>query len=177
MKILTRLLAVLACLILLAVGGSMLLPIQFSTTCTRMINAPQDRVYDHVRQFSNFASWSPWQGLDPAMKVNISSPDGKVGTVYTWSGNEQAGSGTQTITRLEPNRLVAYHVHFTKPFDSEADSRLALDSIPDGTKVSWSFTTEMPRPLNLLGYAMQMEKVIGKDYELGLKKLKEVCER
>lgn len=57
------------------------------------IDAPMELVYEHVRYFKNFESWSPWAKLDPAMKTSITGDDGTIGATYKWAGNDDVGIG------------------------------------------------------------------------------------
>jgi hypothetical protein len=177
MKILRTLIIVLAGVVLLTLAISHLLPTEVVLKRSIRIHAPIDSVYTQVRFFKNFPKWSPWQKLDPAMKTSISGQDGTVGAVYSWSGNEQAGTGTQTITKLEPTRLVTLAMHFTAPFESKATSQHSLTQEGDDVMATWGFTTEMARPMNLLIPILGLEKSIRADYEQGLANLKTLCEK
>src|SRR4029079_1405760 len=74
-------------------------------------------VYAILNDFHRFHEWSPWQKLDPDMKVDIQGGPG-TGSVYHWSGNAEAGEGRMTITDSQPDSHVGMDLEFIKPFES-----------------------------------------------------------
>ncbi len=139
------------------------------------IDAPKDLIYEHVRYFKNFESWSPWAKLDPKMKTSITENDGTVGAVYTWAGNKNAGSGKQTLTALTPDRI-DIEVSFSEPFESVSPTYLSFSENESKTKVTWAFDMHVAFPWNGLSMFTDMDAAIGKDYEQGLENLKTLCE-
>ncbi|TNE65029.1 MAG: hypothetical protein EP344_03280 [Bacteroidetes bacterium] len=139
------------------------------------IDAPRDLIYDHVRHFANFETWSPWAHLDPAMKTTIEGTDGAVGATYSWAGNDDVGSGEQSITALSPDRM-DIEVHFKGWMESSFPTYMVLEPVGDKTKVTWSADMHIGFPWNALAMFTDMNAAIGKDYALGLERLKAVCE-
>ncbi|MFN0016238.1 MAG: SRPBCC family protein [Saprospiraceae bacterium] len=139
------------------------------------IDAPKDVVYEQVRLFKNFSSWSPWAPLDPKMKTSIEGTDGTVGAVYKWSGNDDVGTGQETITALAPDRI-DFEVKFIEPFESTSPSYLLFAENGKKTKVTWAFDMHIAFPWNGLAMFTDMDAGVGKDYEKGLENLKKVCE-
>ncbi|MEJ0104558.1 MAG: hypothetical protein WDO19_19240 [Bacteroidota bacterium] len=45
-----------------------------------------------------------------------------------------------------------------------------------GTKVTWGFDTRYPYPMNVMLLFINMDELIGKDYNAGLDKLKRLSE-
>lgn len=177
MKIL-RIIGIALLVLLLAVAVlSLIAPKKMSVERETTINAPPQVVYDHVRSFSSFGKWSPWEELDPNMQKKYEGRDGEVGSTYHWAGNENAGKGVQEIVALQPNEQVDIKLTFTEPFASVANTQFLLSKTPEGnTKTVWSLESEMPIPFNVLGLLMNLSDGVGKDYEKGLAKLKTVCE-
>src|SRR4051812_8655304 len=68
--------------------------------------APPSVVFPLIDDFHAWQSWSPWEKLDPNMKREISgAPHGK-GSLYSWFGNDDVGSGTMEITESNaPQRV------------------------------------------------------------------------
>jgi effector-binding domain-containing protein len=137
------------------------------------LDANPTAVFDYVRYFKNFDEWSPWSKLDPNMKTSVEGTDGAVGATYRWDGNDDAGKGTQTITSLTGNSFQSKLV-FTEPFESESLSKMDVVAAGTKTKVVWTFDMVAPFPLNGLMMFADMDKAIGKDYEMGLENLKNV---
>ncbi|MBL7775478.1 MAG: SRPBCC family protein [Saprospiraceae bacterium] len=139
------------------------------------IDAPKEMVYEQVRYFKNFETWSPWSQLDPRMETSISGPDGQVGAVYTWNGNDAAGSGQQTITAIHPDRI-DLDVHISKPFASQSPSYLRFEERGDTTVVHWIVDFQIAFPWNALAMFTDVDAALGKDYVKGLENLRALCE-
>lgn len=141
------------------------------------INAPREKVWSHVSSFSEMAKWNPFTEKDPNIKTSVSGTDGTVGAVYHWDGNKDVGAGEQTITKLDPNNRVETHLHFIKPFEGEADAFLNLSDTASGTKVTWGFDTHYKYPMNVMLLFIDMDEMMGKEYNKGLANLKAIAER
>ncbi|MDX2134504.1 MAG: SRPBCC family protein [Saprospiraceae bacterium] len=139
------------------------------------IDAPATLVYNHVRFFKNFDSWSPWAELDRGMETTISGTDGEVGATYTWSGNNDVGKGKQVIRSLSPQRMET-DVVFTEPWENTAPTFMTFEAAGKKTKVTWGMDMTIPFPWN--GFAMftNMDLALGRDYERGLARLKKATE-
>ncbi len=141
------------------------------------INTPIEKVWEHTNKLSAMDVWTPWLDYDPNMKIEITGTDGTIGAMSTWkSDNENVGSGSQTITKIEAPTLLATKLKFAEPFESEADGYLKLKEEGNNTLVTWGFKSKMPYPFNLMKLTMNMEEAVGKDFGLGLNKLKKLCE-
>jgi len=138
---------------------------------TATIQAPVQTVQDIVSKFSTQKDWNPWQEYDPNMQTTMEGTDGTVGSKYSWSGNKDVGSGYQTITRIEPG-YVETELVFTEPWEAKALTGMKLSPAEGGTQATWSFDSESPFPWNALNLFMNMDKMLGPDFEKGLSKLK-----
>jgi hypothetical protein len=139
------------------------------------IDAPKSTIYDYVRMFKNYEEWSPWTALDPNQKTSLSGTDGEVGAKHTWNGNNNVGEGSQTITALKPDRIETL-VKFMRPFESESPTFMAFAEKGGKTNVTWGFDMKAPFPMNGLMIFTDVDKAMGKDYEMGLSNLKRVTE-
>jgi hypothetical protein len=68
-------------------------------------------------------------------------------------------------------------VHFIKPFESKAKSFLIAKDSAGMTKATWGFSQHMSFPWNASLLVMNMDKLLGPDFETGLKYLKEYTEK
>ncbi|MBK8499358.1 MAG: SRPBCC family protein [Flavobacteriales bacterium] len=121
--------------------------------------------------------WSPWNDLDPNMKKNLEGTDGTVGARATWEGNEGVGSGEQRIDELVPGKMIRTHLTFKEPFTNEADASIELDAAGDSTRVTWAMFGENGFWSKVICTFMDMDAMIGKDFEKGLGRLKEQAEK
>jgi hypothetical protein len=140
------------------------------------IDAPAAVIFPSVGDLRAFGEWSPWEKRDPAMKKTFSAATSGVGASYAWEGNKEVGKGKMTIVESRSPEHVADRLEFLEPFASVADTAIDLKPSGDKTRVTWS----MDGKNNFVGKAfslvMNMDKMIGKDFEDGLASLKRVTE-
>lgn len=143
------------------------------------INKPKADVFAYAKMVKNQNEWGPWFKKDPTMKQETVGTDGTVGFVTKWdSPKEDVGSGEQEIKKIVEGERMETELRFIKPFESKADSYLTTEAVSDTqTKVKWGFTTNMPRPMNLLLVFVDMDELIGKDFSDGLSSLKTILEK
>lgn len=178
-KILIGLLAIVLILIAVVAVVSFISPTDFRVEREVTINKPKAEVFAYVKMLKNGSEWGPWAKRDPGMKTEYRGTDGTVGFVSYWKGtNDDTGEGEQEIKRIVENERVETELRFKKPFESRADAYITTDSVGDSqTKVKWGFTGSMPRPMNLMLLAMDMDKEVGKDFAEGLANLKTILEK
>lgn len=141
------------------------------------INKPIEQVWEYTNSLADLDQWSPWMQYDPNMKKELSGTDGTVGAKSSWeSNNEKVGKGSQTITHIVEPTLFETDLKFYTPYESEAKGYVKLKQEGENTVVTWGFDSEMPYPFNLMKLTMNMEEAVGKDFEIGLSKLKKLCE-
>ncbi len=151
-------------------------PSTYHVERTATINAPASAVYAELDDFHRFAQWSPWEKLDPAMKKEISGPATGVGATYYWSGNSKAGEGRMTITEAQPPDSLRMRLEFLKPFKQTSTAGFRLTPRNPGTDVTWTLDGENNFMGKLFGVFMNMDKMVGADFERGLAQLKTLAE-
>jgi hypothetical protein len=85
-----------------------------------------------VNDFHNWEAWSPWAKLDPAAKNSFEGPSAGIGAIFKWSGNNEVGEGSMTITESRPSDLIKIKLDFTKPF--EATNATEFTFKPEGNQ-------------------------------------------
>ena len=148
----------------------------YTVVRTTTIDAPAEHIQSFVRDFHEWTRWSPWEGLDPAMRRTYTGPDAGVGAGYAWEGNRKAGKGSMTITADTPGQLDV-DLHFDKPF--AADNRMKLVLTPTGersTVVEWRLDGEVSGLVRLFSMVRPMDSLVGPDFEKGLARLKRLAE-
>jgi uncharacterized protein YndB with AHSA1/START domain len=140
------------------------------------IAAPPAAVFAIVNDFHRFPEWSPWQGLDPAMKTDLSGPPSGHGAAYHWAGNDKAGEGRMTIDESAPYTHIGIRLEFIKPFASTNLSAWEFTPTATGTHVTWSFDGKSEFMMKVMGVFMDMDKAIGGEYAKGLGNLKRLAE-
>ncbi len=148
-------------------------PATYKVERSTVIQAPVDQVFARAVDLRKWATWSPWSKLDPKMTVDYSGPEAGVGSVYHWKGNDKVGEGRMTITRVVPNELVQIKLEFLKPWEQTSLTEFAFAPAPGGTKVTWSMSGTHDFVGKLFAVFMDMDKMVGPDFEKGLATLKE----
>jgi hypothetical protein len=151
-------------------------PSHYRISRSATISTPPGEIFGQINDLHKFQDWSPWAKLDPNMKQTYEGAPAGAGAAYAWEGDKKVGQGRMSITESRTNELVSMKLEFIKPFASVATTEFALK--PDGnqTSVTWSMSGEN----NFIGKAfclfMNMDKMVGGDFERGLANLKSVTE-
>ena len=128
-----------------------------------------------INDFHEWPKWSPWEDLDPAMERTYSGAESGVGAHYAWSGNRKAGEGSMEITGVHA-RAGRAHLPFLKPWKATNDVEFGLDADRGGTEVTWTMPGEHKGLMAILGKVVPMDRLVGKDFEKGLARLKAAAE-
>lgn len=151
-------------------------PADYRVTRTATIAAPPAVVFAQVDDLRKWEAWSPWAKMDPAMKVTYTGPAAGVGAVSGWAGNSEVGEGRMTITESRPSELIRFHLEFIKPMAGTSASEFTFKPEGNQTLVTWTMTGKN----NFIGKAfclfMNMDKMVGGQFEQGLARLKSVAE-
>ena len=151
-------------------------PAAFRIERSAQIQAPPSVVYGFVDDFHAWQAWSPWAKLDPNMKTTYGGPPKGQGAEYTWSGNDKVGSGRMQILRAsEPNELDV-QLQFMAPMTATNTAEFRFKPEADGTQVSWAMTGENGFIGKAFSLVMNMDKMLGADFEKGLSALKQQAE-
>lgn len=141
------------------------------------IDAPPELVFQHVKYWKNWHEWSPWAERDSTMEVTVEGEDGKPNSVYRWRGDPDiTGSGEMIASGIEENEDFTYQLYFKQPWESQSNGYTRLIPSMDGTTVVWGFEGVDPFPWNVVMLFMNIDSMVGPDFERGLELLKEVCE-
>lgn len=140
------------------------------------IAAPAAAVFPYLNTPKEFVSWSPWEKRDPNNKTTYSGPSEGVGAGYAWAGNSDVGSGKMTITESKQGALVKQDLEFLEPFASKSTVTYALAPAGDATKVTWGMDGNNDFAGKLFGVFMNMDTMLGKDFDDGLANLKALVE-
>ena len=158
-------------------------PDTFRVQRTTSINAPPEKIFAIIDDFHNWGSWSPWEKLDPAMKRTYSGAASGQGAVYAWEGNDKVGAGRMEITDSAPPSKVTIKLDFIKPFEAHDIAELTLeppaaaDTSSPVTTVTWAMHGPNPFISKVMQVFMNVDTMVGKDFEDGLANLKNVAEK
>lgn len=175
-KVLLWALAAVAAVILVLVVVVAIQPAEFRVTRSATIKAPAPLVFEQVNNLHNWEAWSPWAKLDPNAENSFEGPEAGEGAVFRWSGNDEIGAGSMTVTRSVPHERVHMRLDFERPMPGTADTEFAFQTQGDATVVTWTMIGEN----NFIGKAMclvmDIDQMVGSDFEEGLASMRAIAE-
>ncbi len=161
--------------VILAFAGYVALQPAVSTIArSAVIAAPAAQIFPHVNNLRNWDGWSPWAKLDPNAKTGFEGPDSGVGAIFKWSGNDQIGEGGMAIVESAPDKHIKYRIDFTKPFVDTSFANFIFAPEGEGTRVTWSMTSEQPFFTRAMRILFRMDKQIAAMFDKGLANLAKV---
>ena len=175
-KVLLGIVVVIVVLVVVFVCIVALQPSHYRIERSATINAPASAVFTQVNDFHKWEAWSPWAKLDPAMKQSYEGAPAGTGAVYTWAGNSQVGEGRMTITDSHPNDLIKIKLEFVKPWAATNATDFMFKPQGNQTAVTWTMDGDNNFMGKAFGLFMNMDKMVGDDFQKGLAQMKSVSE-
>lgn len=151
----------------------------YSVSREVLVGKPKAIVFNYLKMLKNQNLWSVWGSIDPNMRTNFTGTDGSEGFISAWdSDDKRAGQGEQEILKIVEGERIDYEIRFLRPFKSTSWAFLTVASANDNqTLVHWEFAGKMNYPTNIMMIFMNMEKMVGNDFEKGLQNLKSILEK
>jgi uncharacterized protein YndB with AHSA1/START domain len=141
------------------------------------INAPPEKIFPLLNDFHAWTQWSPWEMKDPALKRSYSGAASGKGSVYEWEGNKNVGKGRMEISdSVAPSKLLI-DLHFLSPFEARNTAEFTLVPSGNATTVNWAMYGPSLFMSKVMSTVMNMDKMVGKDFEQGLANMKAAAER
>lgn len=141
------------------------------------IAAPPDKVFAFINDLHSWASWSPWEKKDLAMKKAHSGASQGKGAVLEWDGNKDVGTGRMEVLESTPPSKIQIKLDFLKPFESHNTAEFTLAPNAGSTQVTWAMFGPQSYMLKVMTLFCSMDKMVGKDFEEGLSNLKALAEK
>jgi len=129
-----------------------------------------------VNDFHNWEAWSPWAKLDPAAKATFEGPSTGTGAIFKWAGNKEVGEGSMTITESRPSDLIRIKLEFLRPFEATNSAEFTFKPEGNRTAVTWSMEGKNNFIAKAVCLFMNMDKMVGGQFEQGLAQMKAVVE-
>lgn len=174
-------LKIIAIPVVVAVAGVLLYaatrPDTFRVARTTSIKAAPDRIFPLINDLHRFNAWNPYEKKDPDIKGRYSGPDSGKGAQYAFEGNNEVGMGSLEITDSEPPGRVAMRLRMTAPMKADNQIEFTLEPEGDVTHVTWAMQGRSPYLAKLIGLVVNMDRMIGRDFEAGLANLKGIVEK
>ena len=173
MKLVMRVVLILFFLLL---GFIVTRPDTFHIERSTVIAAPPEKITASIADFHAWKDWSPWDHMDPEMKKSYDGTAGTPGSSYSWVGNDKVGQGKMTLTDVQPGQSVTIHLEFIKPFASTNTTTFMVSPQAEGAKVTWNMDGKNNLMSKTMSLFMNMDKMVGPDFEHGLAALKKMDE-
>jgi hypothetical protein len=180
-----EIIAIIAVVLAIAIAIVLILaatkPDTFSVQRAAVVKAPPEKIFPLINNFHQWGSWSPWENKDPAMKRSFSGAESGKGAVYAWDGNKNVGSGRMEILDASSPSKIVIKLDFFKPFEGHNTAEFTMlpqgDATNSGTTVTWAMYGPAPLMSKVMQVFMNLDKMIGKDFEAGLLNLKKLTEK
>lgn len=144
---------------------------------TVSIKAPPEKIFPLIDNLRNNARWQPYYMKDPAMRIAYSGSESGPGAQVDFDGNRNVGSGRVTITGSAPPDEVTMRLQMFKPF--AVDSAIKFTLVPRGetTDVTWAMQEQTPYMAKIMYVFLDIDHMVGTDFETGLANLKVIAEK
>ena len=175
-KVILGLLSLIVIAVVVICIAASMQPAEFKVVRDATYIAPPEKVFEQVNDFHKWEAWSPWAKIDPAMKTTYSGPDSGVGASYSWIGNKDVGEGKMTIAESQTSSHIKVDIDFIAPFAAKNAADFTFKPDGDKTHVTWTMSGQKNFLMKAFGLFVDMDKLVGGDFEKGLSQLKPVVE-
>lgn len=171
-KILIGVLAVLG----IFLGYVFFQPSDFKISREILIHAPPQAIFPYINNSKKANDWMPWAESDPQIQMTFSGPEEGVGSTSSWQSPGQMGVGKAVVIESIPNQTVKTQLTYTKPMEMTQLADVSLSATTEGTIVRWLVTGQNTFIGRVFCVFMDMDKMVGSQFEKGLNKLKNQVE-
>ena len=141
------------------------------------IKAPAERIFPMINDFHQWRTWSPYENKDPAMQRSYDGAESGKGAVYAWDGNKNVGSGRMEILDASVPSKITIKLDFFKPFEAHNTAEFTMLPQGDVTNLTWTMLAPAVFMSKLMQVFMNLDHMIGRDFEVGLANLKQLAEK
>ena len=177
----SEIIAILAAVLAIAIAVVLILaatkPDTLRVQRAAVMKAPPEKVFPLINDFHQWVTWSPWENKDPAMQRTYSGPQSGKGATYAWDGNKNVGAGRMEILEASPPSKIVIKLDFLKPFEGHNTAEFTMLPQGEATEVVWVMHGPAPFMSKVMQVFMNMDGMIGKDFETGLANLKRLTEK
>lgn len=174
-------LAIIAVVVVVIVAGILIYaatkPDTFRVQRTVAIKASPEKIFALINDFKAWPLWSPYEKKDPAMKRSYGAVTAGKGATYAWEGDKNVGQGSMEVLEVAAPCKIVIKLDFLKPFEAHNTAEFLLEPKGDTTSVTWAIYGPSPLMSKVIGTFMNLDNMIGKDFEQGLASLKTAAEK
>ena len=158
-------------------GFAMTKPDTFRVERSLALKAPADAIFPLVADFHFWTGWSPYEERDPAMKRTYGGTAAGKGATYAWDGNNNVGAGHMEILEANASSKLRIKLDFERPLEGHNTAEFTFVPQGDATLVRWAMYGPAPFMSKVMQVFVNMDRMIGKDFETGLASLKKLTEK
>lgn len=151
-------------------------PDTFRVARSTTVQAPLARLQPLIADLHQFNTWNPYHRKDPQMQGEYRGPATGPGSAYHFAGNSDVGKGSLQVLAVTHD-TVTMQLHMIEPFEGRNTVEFTLAPRGHGTQVTWVMHGPSTFIGKLAGVFMDMDAMIGRDFEAGLALLKQRAER
>ena len=151
-------------------------PDSFSVQRAAIVSAPPEKIFPLINDFRQWGNWSPYEHKDPAMKRTFSGAVRGKGAVYAWEGDKNVGKGRMEILEASAPSKIAIKLDFFTPFEAHNTAEFTMLPHEDATRVIWRMHGPAPFMARIMHLFINIDNMVGKDFEAGLANLKRLAE-
>ena len=152
-------------------------PNGFQVQRSASIKAPPENVFPLINDFKQWGAWSPWEKKDRGMKRTFGAITAGKGATYSWDGNKDVGKSSMKITDAVPSSQIRLRLDFETPFEAHNSVTFRLEPRDGGTQVIWLMEDPVPYFAKIIHVFINMDRMIGADFEAGLANCKAWAEQ
>jgi uncharacterized protein YndB with AHSA1/START domain len=176
-----EIIAIIAVVLAVAIATVLVLaatkPDTFSVQRAVMVKAPPESIFSLINDFHRWGTWSPYENKDPAMQRSYDGAESGKGAVYAWDGNKNVGSGRMEILDASAPSKIVIKLDFFTPFEGHNTAEFTMLPQGDATNVTWLMHGPARFMSKVMQVFMNLDNMIGKDFEVGLANLKRLTEK
>ncbi|SHK22760.1 Polyketide cyclase / dehydrase and lipid transport [Bradyrhizobium lablabi] len=176
-----EIIAIIAIVLAIAIAVILILaatkPGTFSIQRATTVKAAPEKIFPLINDFHQWGSWSPYEAKDPAMKRSYSGAASGKGAVYGWDGNKNVGSGRMEILDTTVPTKIVIKLDFFTPFEGHNTAEFTMLPQGDATHLTWLMHGPAVFVSKVMQVFINLDHMIGKDFEIGLANLKRLTEK
>jgi len=152
-------------------------PDTFGVQRAAFVSAPPEKIFALINDFRQWGAWSPYEHKDPAMRRTYSGAVRGNGAIYAWEGDKNVGSGRMEILEASAPSKIVIKLDFFTPFEAHNTAEFTMLPQGDDTRLTWRMHGPAPFMARIMHVFINIDKMVGKDFEAGLANLKRLAEK
>lgn len=170
-----KLFGILLGLVVALVVIGFLLPTTVEVERTRVVEHPQDVVFEVLADMRHFTQWAPWLSRQPEIDWRLEGPPRGVGATLVWKETPESAASRLWIVGVERPRRIEMKLELG---GNEADTWFEVEPVQGGRELRWGMRMRFGA-LDLVGryVGLMLPGLVGRDYSEGLERLDEYLSR